>query len=129
MYIADTPKAAALTGVAGKTSHLTTAMFREFGDLFYHPPQMATDILISFNILSCSFDPSNIEAYTANAWQLFCLNGVNLPFWHNWKLLDGTLPNPSQLFPIEVLHHFHKSFWDHKVKWIIQAIGNCKLSI
>ena len=37
-YITDTPEAAALTGVAGKTSHLTTAMFREFGDPFQHPP-------------------------------------------------------------------------------------------
>ena len=33
-YIADTPKAAALTGVAGKTSHLTTASYKEFGDSF-----------------------------------------------------------------------------------------------
>lgn len=33
-YIADTPEAAALTGVAGKTSHLTMATFKEFGDPF-----------------------------------------------------------------------------------------------
>ena len=33
-YIADTPEAATLTGVAGKMSHLTTAMFMEFGDPF-----------------------------------------------------------------------------------------------
>ena len=126
-YIADTPEAAALTGVAGKTSHLTTASFKEFGDPFRHPPRMATDILASLNILSHHFNPSDIGAYTTNARQLFRLNGVDLPFWRDWKLPDETLPNPSQLFPIEILHHLHKSFWDHDVKWIIRAIGDREL--
>ena len=35
-YIADTPEAGALTGVVGKTSHLTRATFKEFGDPFRH---------------------------------------------------------------------------------------------
>ena len=126
-YIADTPEAAALTGVAGKTSHLTMASFKEFGDPFRHPPRMATDILASLNILSHHFNPSDIGVYTTNARQLFRLNGVDLPFWRDWKLPDETLPNPSQLFPIEILHHLHKSFWDHDVKWITRAIGDREL--
>jgi len=36
-YIANTPEAAVLTGVAGKTSHLTMASFKEFSDPFRHP--------------------------------------------------------------------------------------------
>ena len=126
-YIADTPEAAALTGVAGKTSHLTMASFKEFGDPFQHPPRMAADILTSLNTLSHHFDPSDVGVYTTKARQLFRLNSVNLPFWHDWELPDGTLPNPSQLFPIEILHHLHKSFWDHDVKWIIRAIGDREL--
>jgi len=126
-YIADTPEAAALTGVAGKTSHLTMASFKEFGDPFQHPPRMAADILISLNILSHHFDPSNVGVYATNARQLFRLNGVDLPFWRDWMLPDGTLPNPSQSFPIEILHHLHKAFWDHDVKWIIRAIGDHEL--
>ena len=66
-YIADTPEAAALTGVAGKTSHLTTATFKEFGDPFRHPSRMAADILASLDILSDRFDPSDIGVYTTNA--------------------------------------------------------------
>ena len=126
-YIADTPEAAVLTGVARKTSHLTMASFKEFGNPFWHPPWMATDILTSLNILFYHFDPSDVGVYTTKAWRLFRLNGVNLPFWCDWELPDRTLPNPSQLFPIEIVHNLHKLFWDHDVKWIIQAIGDCEL--
>ena len=44
-------------------------------------------------------------------------------------LPDGTLPNPSQLFPIEILHHLHKAFWDHDVKWVTRAIGDHELDL
>jgi len=88
---------------------------------------MATDVLTSLDTLSQHFDPSNVAVYTTNARQLFRLNGVNLPFWRDWELPDRTLPNPSQLFPIEILHHLHKLFWDHDVKWIIRAIGGDEL--
>ena len=128
-YIADTPEAAALAGVAGKTSHLTMASFKEFGDPFQHPPQLAADILASLDTLSYHFHPSDVEVYRTNARQLFRLNGINLPFWCNWKLPNGSLPNPSQLFPIKILHHLHKAFWDHNVKWIIRAIGDRELDI
>ena len=126
-YIADTPEAAALAGVAGKTSHLTMASYKEFGDPFRHHPRMAVDTLASLNILSAHFDPSDVGVYAANARQLFRLNGVDLPFWRDWGLPDGTLPNPCQLFPIEILHHLHKSFWDHDVKWVLRAIGDREL--
>ena len=128
-YIADTPEAAALAGVAGKTSYLTIASYKEFGDPFQHPPRMAADILASLDLLSASFNPSNIGVYATNARQLFRLNGVDLPFWCDWGLPDGTIPNPCQLFPIEILHHLHKAFWDHDVKWIIRAIGDRELDL
>ena len=126
-YIADTPEAATLTGVAGKTSHLTMASFHEFGDPFRHPPRMAADILTFLDILSHYSDPSDVKVYVANARELFRLNGVNLPFWRDWRLPDGSLPNPAHSFPIETLHHLHKGFWDHDVKWIIRAIGDREL--
>jgi hypothetical protein len=129
-YIADTPEAAALAGVAGKTSHLTMASFREFGDPFRHPPRTAGSILASLDDLhQRDFDPSNIVVYAANALELHRLNGVDSPFWRDWELPDGTLPNPSQFFPIEILHHLHKSFWDHDVKWILRAVGDRELDL
>jgi len=88
-YVADTPEAAALTGVAGKTSHLTMASFKQFGDPFRHPPRMAADILTSLDILSHHFDPSDVGVYVTNARELFRLNGVDLPFWRDWMLPDA----------------------------------------
>ncbi|KAF9782579.1 hypothetical protein BJ322DRAFT_1157393 [Thelephora terrestris] len=128
-YIVDTPEATALTGVAGKTSHLTMATFREFGDPIRHQPRTAASILTSLNTLASEFDPSQVATYTSNAKALFRLNGVNLPFWRDWFLPDGTLPNPHQIFPIEILHHLHKSFWDHDVKWVIRAVGDLELDL
>lgn len=124
-----TPEATALTGVSGKTSHLTMATYKEFGDPFQHQPRTATSIIESLDILAAEFDPSNITLYTKNAKTKFRLNGVHLPFWRDWHLPDGTLPNPHQVFPIEVLHHLHKAFWDHDVKWALKAAGDEELDL
>ena len=91
-YIVDTPEATALTGVAGKTSHLTMATYKEFGDPFWHPPRTANSILKSLDILAEEFDPSQIAVYTNNTRTMFHLNGVHLPFWRNWFMPGGTLP-------------------------------------
>lgn len=128
-YIADTPEATALTGVAGKTSHLTMATYKEFGDPIRHQPRTAASILTSLETLASQFDPSQVAIYTSNAKAMFRLNGVNLPFWRDWFLPDGTLPDPHQTFPIEILHHIHKSFWDHDVKWVIRAVGDLELDL
>ena len=128
-YIVDTPEATALTGVSGKTSHLTMATYKEFGDPFQHQPRTATSIIESLDILAAEFDPSNITLYTKNAKTKFRLNGVHLPFWRDWHLPDGTLPNPHQVFPIEVLHHLHKAFWDHDAKWALKAAGDEELDL
>jgi len=125
--IVDTPEAAALAGVAGKTSHLTMATYKEFGDPIQHQPRTASSILSSLDTLASQFDPSDLAVYANNARSKFRLNGVDLPFWRDWFLPDGTLPNPHQIFPIETLHHLHKSFWDHDAKWIIRATGDCEL--
>ena len=60
---------------------------------------------------------------------MFRLNGVDLPFWRDWYLPDETLPDPHQIFPIEILHHLHKSFWDHDAKWVIRAGGSSELDL
>jgi len=56
-YIADTPEAAALTGVSGNTSYLTTAFGPHFGDDFPHPPRTAHQILTNLSTLLSSVDP------------------------------------------------------------------------
>ncbi|KAJ7746028.1 hypothetical protein B0H16DRAFT_1321423, partial [Mycena metata] len=38
-YILDTPESAMVAGVAGKTSSVTTASYKNFGDAYRHPPR------------------------------------------------------------------------------------------
>jgi hypothetical protein len=127
--IVDTPEAATLACVAGKTSHLTMAAYHQFGDPFQHQPRTAASTLASLQTLASELDPSQLATYVKRAKTVFRLNGVHLPFWRNWYLPDGTLPNPHQIFPIEILHHLHKSFWDHDAKWAIRAVGSDELDL
>ena len=117
-YIADTPEAAMLSGVCRKTSHLTLATYKEFGDPHQHTPRIGSDTLTKLQTLATSIDPTaDIKAYVHAAKKLR-LNGVHLPFWRDWPLAD-----PSIFFPPEPLHHWHKQFWDHDVKWCIHVLG------
>jgi len=56
----------------------------------------------------------------------FAENPVLLMFWRDWYLESPTTKlhsNPSQFLTPEPLHHWHKQFWDHDVKWAIRAVG------
>ena len=122
-YIADTPEATALTGVSGKTSHLTMAFSSHFGNSFPHPPHTADQVLTDLSTLSSSVEPWDLTHYVKEARERFRLNGIDLPFWQDWTLPTGVIPNPYHSFPIKILHHFHKCFWDHDLKWCIRALG------
>jgi hypothetical protein len=41
------------------------------------------------------------------------------PFWRDWLLSF----DPSTFLTSEPLHHWHKQFWDHDVKWCIHMLG------
>ena len=126
-YIVDTPEAALIAGVGGKTSHLTLASHKSFGDQFRHPTRLGSLTLSQIECISEEIDPWNLKSYTNEARERFRLNGVHLPFWRNWALPDGTIAEPSQFLTPEPLHHWHKQFWDHDAKWCIRAIGSEEL--
>lgn len=50
------------------------------------------------------------------------LNGVHQPFWVDWGKAD-----PAYFLAVYVLHAFHKFFFDHPLKWVINIIGGDKL--
>ena len=104
-YIVDTPEAAIIAGVGGKTSHLTLASHKSFGDHFHHPTCLASLTLSQLQSISEAIDPWNLEAYAKEAWERFQLNGVHAPFWRDWTLPDGSIPEPSQFLTPEPLHH------------------------
>jgi hypothetical protein len=120
-YIVDTQEAVVLTGVAGKTSHLTTATYKEFGDAFRHPPCTASMTLGQLIAIEEVADPWDLGTYIKQA-MVYRLNGVHRPFWRDWPLSD-----PSEFFTPEPLHHWHKMFWDHDAQWCIRAVGPAEI--
>lgn len=120
-YIVDTPESALIAGVGGKTSSVTMAFYKQFGDDFQHEPRTASTTLAQLQVIESKANPWNLDAYIA-ASANFRLNGVHRPFWRNYPLSD-----PSSFLTPEPLHHWHKQFWDHDAKWCINAIGGSEL--
>ena len=122
-YIADTPEAATIAGVTGKTSHITMASYKEFSDSLRHPPRTAENTLLQLiSIKSQGTDPNDLKTYGKEALK-YHLNGVHHPFWRNWPMAQ-----PDTFLTPEPLHHWHKQFWDHDVKWCIQVIGGAEIN-
>ena len=125
-YIVDTPEATLLAGVAGKTSHLTMADYRGFGDPTRNETRTASTTLAQLAVLAEDYDPLELTSYIPAA-KAVRLNGVHLPFWRDWHLHSASgqhLPSePSTFLTPEPLHHWHKQFWDHDVKWSVRAVG------
>lgn len=120
-YIVDMLEAAMLAAVGGKTSPITMAMYKQFGDPFRHEPRTASTTLTQISVVKSKVDPQDIQGFFQEA-QKFCLNGVHEPFWR-----DMLLSCPGHFLTPEVLHHFHKKFWDHDCKWCIHAVGASEL--
>ena len=79
-YIVDTPEAAMIACVAGKTSHLTMADYRRFGDPTRQEPRSASTTLAQLAALATVHDPLDLPTYIPAA-KAIRLNGVHLPFW------------------------------------------------
>lgn len=117
-YMVDTQEAVMLAGVCGKTSHLTVADYKKFGDSFRHEPRTASLTITQRHIIRTKASPSDLTAYLREA-KKFRLNGVDSLFWRDWPGAE-----PSNFFTPEPLHHWHKYFWDHDAKWCIRAVGS-----
>ncbi|KAI6019708.1 hypothetical protein F5J12DRAFT_904126 [Pisolithus orientalis] len=66
--------------------------------------------------------PTNIQVFFHKA-QHFHLSRVSDPFWR-----DILLSCPSTFITLEPLHHLHKEFWDHDMKWCINVVGEAKIN-
>jgi Plavaka transposase len=122
VYVADTPEAAMLSAVGGKTSFHTMASYKQLGDSYQHEPRTASTMLTQLRDLASRVDPiQDIYAYFQEATKLR-LNRVHQPFWRDWSLAE-----PCVFFVPEPLHHFHKQFWDHDLKWCINALGRTEI--
>src|SRR5882757_8838093 len=127
-YIADSPEAALLAGVGGKTSHLTMAHNSMFGDSSPHEPRSASTTLAQLDAVASLADPWSIPEYMKLA-KSHRLNGVHLPFWRDWVLATTSkILEPYHFLTPEPLHHWHKQFFDHDLKWRIKMVGGSEIN-
>jgi hypothetical protein len=118
-FIVDTPESQLISCVGGKSSPVTIAIYDQFGDDFRHPPRTGAITLSTINEVNMVPEAmESIEKYEKVA-KNYRLSGAHLPFWRDWPLSD-----PSIFLTSEPLHHWHKQFWDHDVKWCIHAVGD-----
>jgi len=120
-YIVDTPESALIAGVGGKTSSVTMAFYKQFGDNFRHEARTASTTIAQLMAIEQKVHPWDLNKYTSQAAE-FRLNGVQRPFWRDFPLAD-----PSVFLTPEPLHHWHKQFWDHDTKWCINAVGAAEI--
>ena len=120
--IIDTPEALLYAGVGGKTSPVMMANYKQFGDAFQHEPRMASTTLTQLMEIESRADPWDLASYLPEA-KRFRLNGMQHPFWRDWPLAE-----PSLFLTPKPLHHWHKMFWDHDVKWCIRVVGATEIN-
>ena len=116
-YIADTPEQCLLSCISPKASPVSMATHKEFGDSLLHPPRTATKTLGDIDQACAAAHLDDWEGFLKVA-KCCHLNGVHRPFWRNWALCD-----PSIIFMPEVLHIFHRLFWDHDLQWCLTVVG------
>ncbi|KAG1788469.1 uncharacterized protein HD556DRAFT_1434027 [Suillus plorans] len=73
---------------------------------FQHEPRTKSTTLAQLAVAKSCADPNDVEK----------------PFWWDWLLAE-----PSHFFTPESLHHIHKQFYDHDVKWLICAVGESEI--
>jgi hypothetical protein len=120
-WIADLPEQRVLSCVLANQSPFTTATSDDFGD--HHSfPSRTRDHTLNLIARACSItDPSLVPAFARTCYN-YGLNGVHQPFWMNWGRA-----NPPDFLTPDALHAFHKFFFDHPLKWVINIMGGEEL--
>ncbi|KAF8132962.1 hypothetical protein EV363DRAFT_1397865 [Boletus edulis] len=93
-YIVDMPEAAMLACIWGQTSSVTLAKYDQFGNP--NTCETRTGALTMTQLQSLETDPAAVERYFTKC-ERYHLSGA--------------------------LHHWHHFFWDHELRWCIEALG------
>jgi len=120
-WIADLPEQCLLACVLANQSTFTLASSESFGDLHTLPRRDRDHTLGLIRRACTTTDPLSLSAFIETC-RLLGLNGVHQPFWVDWGQADPTL-----FLTVDVLHAFHKFFFDHPLKWIINIMGGDEL--
>lgn len=120
-WIADYPEQLLISCTAAKHSPVSIASSLQFGDNVIYSPR-TRDVTLSAIYKACDeTDPWDIPSFYKTT-QRYHLNGVYQPFWEDWGIAD-----PSLFLTPDALHQWHKFFYDHVVKWVINIMGGPEL--
>ena len=125
-WIANYPEQLMVTCTLSKSSPISLATAKQFGDptpLPIHDRDHTLKV-IQEAVVAC--DPCSVATF-----HKICLikrlNGVVEPFWMDWGNAC-----PSLFLTPNALHQWHKFYFDHCLRWVINIIGgeelNCRLA-
>jgi len=120
-WIADLPEQYLLACVLVNQSPYTLAICGQFGDLHAFPPRHRHHTLNLIRQACASIQPDSLPEFVKVCYALGP-NGVHQPFWKDWGNAD-----PPLFLTVNVLYAFHKFFFDHPLKWVINIMGREEL--
>jgi Plavaka transposase len=120
-WIADLPEQHLLACVLANQSPYTLAIRGQFGDLHALSPCHRCHTLDLIRQACATVQPNSLPEFVKACYALG-LNGVHQPFWQDWGNAD-----PPLFLMVNVLHTFHKFFFDHPLKWVINIMGREEL--
>lgn len=119
-HISDLPEQRMISCVLQSHSPTSIATLAQFGDFVQQPPRTRAHQLGLFaqvhTRMRLAPDPQSIPAFVKEAAR-FGLLGVARPFWLEWGNAD-----PSEFLTPDALHAWHKFFFDHVLKWVINIM-------
>ncbi|KAG6825999.1 hypothetical protein H0H87_008214, partial [Tephrocybe sp. NHM501043] len=137
-HIADWPEQRMISCVAASASPISLAKATEFGDSTQHPRRTRTSTLQLIESLCAVHHPwAQLDSFIRASKKIDLL-GVHQPYWRDWGVAAGANPalvgpftldpdwgaaNPSLFLTPDALHAWHKFFFNHVIKWIMNIIG------
>ncbi|KAG9092286.1 hypothetical protein FRC06_000164, partial [Ceratobasidium sp. 370] len=122
VYAADLQEQCVAAGLTYNVCPHCEANGQRLGDCHSHPPRSSQGILdnirrvlAEFHVVHCRY-PDPLEFWDAG--KKYHLNGVQKPFWRKLPGVDITT-----LLSPDLLHGFHKLFFDHFHKWNVFSVG------
>ncbi|TFK59814.1 hypothetical protein BDN72DRAFT_723748, partial [Pluteus cervinus] len=91
-----------------------------FGRRRVHPRRTRVHTLQRIREAGRKAHPWQVQKYMEET-KALRISGVHKPFWRNWS--SPPLADPANFINPDPLHHWHKAFYDHDLKWCIAALG------
>ena len=120
-WITDHPEQLLISCTSSKSSPISLAIAKDFGQptplsrrTHYHTLQAIEEAVATCN-------PCDIAAFHKLCLMLH-LNGIVEPFWNKWGNAC-----PSSFLTPDALHQWHKFYFDHCLRWVINIIGGGEL--